>query len=119
MSAHGERDAMGDSQSGPFVLESVGTDATTGSPSGAVRETFARWRLQLLAWMQRHEYPEWQTLGLPADRVQVIDIRIEISSESEHGRRASVATGLDDVLDSRAARFTGVRLRECATGEQG
>jgi hypothetical protein len=113
MSAHVEREARGNSQSEPFVLESVGTDARTWSPSGSVRETFARWRLQLLAWMQRHEYPEWRTLGLPADRVHVIDIRIEITSESERGTRAHAATGLDGALDSRAARQEGLAQPQC------
>ena len=36
-----------------------------------------RWRYWLYAWMARHEYAEWRRLGIPADRVVVVDVPIE------------------------------------------
>jgi hypothetical protein len=47
----------------------------------------ARWRYWLLAWMQRREYPEWEAFGLPADRVQLIDVAVEVSESRDRGGR--------------------------------
>jgi hypothetical protein len=45
--------------------------------SGRERTRMSRWRYWLFRCMQRHEYPEWRALGLPADRVITIDVSIE------------------------------------------
>ena len=42
------------------------------------RNTMARWRYWLYAWMARCEFPEWCALGIPRDRVVIVDLSIDI-----------------------------------------
>lgn len=100
MSVYGGKERSSATQ--PHALAnavSPAAEAAIRPTFGPVRATMARWRLWLLAWMQRHEYPEWRALGIPEDRVQVVDITIEMTSELELDIRGTWACA-DGIRDA-------------------